>query len=281
MELLKVCIFQQDGIHFLMEAGTLFLRRRDRAVGKVLLDKPFPLGALFIAPIQAEVHGKTHRTTNIMTRDRIMREGIGVVAMVVMAVHIVEKTTHMLTQGIIEDQECVSLRPADCLRLLEQIREPTVIDTVLKPGRFREEAREIGFVSTLDHTAGDVRQAFVVQDDQTCQVILEMLKLAPILKEVPEDICMSSHEGSGRYDRKRHQALPFHIGGGIGPESITARSEMAKHNSRGATQNNPSGVTPDGRSMPLRCAPDRLRSPAGASRSESSAQSSGAASMPG
>src|SRR3989454_10044068 len=167
-----------------------------------------------------------------MTRDGIMREGIGVVAMVVMAVHIVEETPHMLTQGIIEDQEPVSLRTAYLLGLLEEIDEPTVIDAVLEPRRFREEAGQVGFVSTLEHTAGDVRQAFVVQDDQTCQVILEMLKLAPILEEVPEDICMSGHEGSRGHDRKLHQAFPFHVGGGIGPESITRKSEMANHNSR-------------------------------------------------
>src|SRR6266571_4197844 len=137
-----------------------------------------------------------------MTRDGIMREGIGVVAMVVMAVHIVEETPHMLTQGIIEDQEPVSLRTAYLLGLLEEIDEPTVIDAVLEPRRFREEAGEVGFVSTLEHTAGDVRQAFVVQDDQTCQVILEMLKLAPILEEVPEDICMSGHQ-------KRREAPAF------------------------------------------------------------------------
>src|SRR3989442_10241185 len=59
-----------------------------------------------------------------------------------------------------------------------------------------------------------------------------MLKLAPILEEVPEDICMSGHEGSRGHDRKLHQALPFHVGGGIGPESITRKSEMANHNSR-------------------------------------------------
>ena len=57
-----------------------------------------------------------------------------------------------------------------------------------------------------------LREAFVVQDDQTCQVILEMVKLAPILKEISEDIRMSGHEGSGGHDRKLHQALPFHGG---------------------------------------------------------------------
>ena len=47
------------------------------------------------------------------------------------------------------------------------------------------------------------------QDDQACQVMLEMVKLAPMLEEVPEDLCMSGHEGSGGHDRKLHQALPL------------------------------------------------------------------------
>ena len=72
----------------------------------------------------------------------------------------------MLTQGVIEDQQRVSLRTAHLLGLLEQIRNTTVVDAVLKPRRFGEEAGEVGFVSTLEHTAGDVRQAFVVQGDQ-------------------------------------------------------------------------------------------------------------------
>ena len=57
-----------------------------------------------------------------------------------------------------------------------------------------------------------------------------MVKLAPILKEVPEDIGMSDHEGSGSHDRQLHQALPFHGGSRIGPESIILKSEMANHN---------------------------------------------------
>jgi hypothetical protein len=44
---------------------------------------------------------------------------------------------------------------------------------------------------------------------------------------------MSSHEGSGGHDRKLHQALPFRVEDGIGPESITLKSAMAKHNRRG------------------------------------------------
>jgi hypothetical protein len=143
-----------------------------------------------------------------------MREGIGVVAMVVMAVHIVEETPHMLTQGIIEDQEPVSLRTAYLLGLLEEIDEPTVIDAVLEPRRFREEAGQVGFVRTLKHTAGDVRQTFVVQDDQTSQVMLEMAKLAPILKEIAKDIRVGSHDGRRSYDGKLHKMFALSPKGG-------------------------------------------------------------------
>ena len=76
--------------------------------------------------------------------------------------HIVEETPHMLTQGIIEDQEPVSLRTAYLLGLLEEIDEPPVIDAVLEPGRLREEAGEIGFVRTLESTAAHIGQAFVI-----------------------------------------------------------------------------------------------------------------------
>ena len=67
-----------------------------------------------------------------------------------------------------------------------------------------------------------------------------MLKLAPILEEVPEDIGMSGHEGRGGHDRQLHQALPFHVGGGIGPESITLKPQRAKHN-RGVFRRCPVG----------------------------------------
>src|SRR2546426_7070844 len=81
---------------------------------------------------------------------------------VVMTVYIVEQTAYMLAQGVIENQHRVGLGTTDCLRLLEQIPEPTVVDALLEPGRLREEAGQIGFVSTLKHTPGDVRQTFVV-----------------------------------------------------------------------------------------------------------------------
>jgi hypothetical protein len=85
-----------------------------------------------------------------------------------MAIDIVEQAPHVLAQRVIKNQERVSFRTADCLRLLEQILDTTIIDAVLEPRRFGEEAGEVGFVSTLQHTAGDVGQTFVVQDDQPC-----------------------------------------------------------------------------------------------------------------
>src|SRR5207245_3800738 len=96
-----------------------------------------PASERFVAPVHPEVHGKTDRATDIMTRDGIVREGIGGVAMVIVVVHIVEQTADMLAQGVIKDQGRVSLRPAYCLRLLEQIGEPTVIDV-------RSEERRVG-----------------------------------------------------------------------------------------------------------------------------------------
>ena len=90
MELLKVRILQQHGINFFMEACPLLLRGGDGPARKMFLYKGFPVGELFIAPIQPEVDGKTHRPTDIMTRDRIVRERVGVIAVVVMAVDIVK-----------------------------------------------------------------------------------------------------------------------------------------------------------------------------------------------
>jgi hypothetical protein len=145
-----------------MESGAFLLLGRDRTVGEVFVDKLFPAGEFFIAAIQPEIHRKTYGTTDIMTRDRIVCEGIRVVTMVVMTVHIVEETPHMFTQGIIEDQEPVCLRTAYLLGLLEQILDATVIDTVLEPRCFGEEARQVGFVSALQYAASNVSEAFII-----------------------------------------------------------------------------------------------------------------------
>jgi hypothetical protein len=77
----------------------------------------------------------------------------------------------------------------------------------LKPGRFREEAGQVGFVGALQDTAADVGQTLVIQDNQACQVMLEMAKLAPIFKEIPKDIRVGGHHGSRSHDGKLHETF--------------------------------------------------------------------------
>jgi hypothetical protein len=55
----------------------------------------------------------------------------------------------MLAQGVIEDQDRVSLRTASRLRLLKQILKATIIHAVWEPGRLGEEAGQVGFVGAL------------------------------------------------------------------------------------------------------------------------------------
>src|SRR5206468_3979655 len=169
-----------------MKARPFLPCRWDGTVRKMFLDELFPAGALFITPIQPKVDGKAYGTTHVGAGHRIVREGIRTIAMIIMAIDIVKQTARMLAQRVIKNQERVRFRTAHRFRLLEQILDAPIIDAVLEPRRFGEKAGEIGFVRTLQHAAGNVGQAFVVEDDQAGQVILEMVKLAPILKEIPK-----------------------------------------------------------------------------------------------
>jgi hypothetical protein len=87
---LKVRVFYQEGIDCLLEARPVLACGRDRTVRGMLVDERFPANALFIAPIQAESHGKTARATYLMTGARIVRERIRLLAMIIMAIDIVE-----------------------------------------------------------------------------------------------------------------------------------------------------------------------------------------------
>jgi hypothetical protein len=187
-----------------MEAGSFFLFGRDGAVGDMLMDARRPAGPFFLAPIQTERHRKTDGATDILTGARMVREGRGVVAMMIRAVHRVKQTADMCAQGVIEDQGRVSLRHTDLLRLWEERRDPPVLDLLLEPRRLGEEPGQVGFVSALQDTARDMGQAFVVEDDQACQVGLKMAKRAPILQEISQNIRGGGPEGSGRYDGKLH-----------------------------------------------------------------------------
>src|SRR6184192_3143074 len=85
-----------------MEARPVLFLCRNDTVGEVFMDELFPAGALFIASIQPEIDGKAYRTTEVMAGHRIVGQRIGVVAVVVMSVHVVKETAHMLAQGVIE-----------------------------------------------------------------------------------------------------------------------------------------------------------------------------------
>jgi len=207
VQLLNVQVFSHDGVYFFMESGAFFLRGRDGTVGKVLMDGLLPAGQFFIAPRQTEIHRKTDGATDIMTGDRIVREGIRGVAMIRMAVHIVKQTADMFAQGVIEDQCRVSLRHTDLLRLLVEIRDPPVIDLLLEQRRLGEEPGQVRFVSALQHTARDIGSTFIVQNYQACQIVLKMAKLAPILKEIAKNVRVGGHDGSGLYNGKLHETF--------------------------------------------------------------------------
>jgi hypothetical protein len=93
------------------------------------------------------------------------------------------------------------------LRLLEQICDATLMDAVWEPRRCGEEAGEIGFLSTFQHATGDVGETCVVQDAQTSQGMLAMLKLAPMLKELAKDRRMGGHDGSWGYNGKLQETF--------------------------------------------------------------------------
>ena len=204
-ELLPGCSCQHNGSHFCMESCPFRLGWWDGTVGEVLVGTGFPRRALFVAPRPSESHGTTHRPTDVRTRDRMVRERLGVLARVGMPIPIVEETAYLRAHGGIEDQERVRLRTAHRLRLLEQRREPPVIAPVLEPGRFREEAGQGGFVGALPYPAAAVGPTCVVQDNQACQGMLEMAKRAPIFKELPTDSRVGGHHGSRSHDGKLHQ----------------------------------------------------------------------------
>jgi mRNA interferase MazF len=201
----KVRVASQEGIDSFLEVRPFPAFGRDGTVRKMLVHERFPARARFIAPRQAEVHGKTDRPTAIMPGDGMVRERIRLFAMMVMVIDIVEQTASMRAQRSIKHQERVRLRTADCLRLLEQRRDATLIDAVLEPRRVREAAGEVGCVRPLQHTAGEVGQTCIGQDDEPCQGMLARVKLAPMLKEIAQDVGVGGHDGSRSHDGTLHE----------------------------------------------------------------------------
>jgi len=68
-----------------------------------------------------------------MTGNRIMRQRVGVIAMIVMMVDVLEQTPDMFAQSVIQDQCRLVFRQPHAFRLSKHIRHPTVINLLLKP----------------------------------------------------------------------------------------------------------------------------------------------------
>jgi hypothetical protein len=65
-------------------------------------------------------------------------------------------------------------------------------------------AGEVGFVGTIEAAAGDISQALVGQHDETGQIVLEMPKLALVLKQVSENPGTVCDHGSRSDNRQFH-----------------------------------------------------------------------------
>ena len=144
MELVMPCsklgILEQHRVDLLMQTIPRLFLARDLHVRNMLGHRGFPLGQFLIAAIQAQAQGKAHGPTDIQAGDRVMGQGIGAIAVVVVPVHVVEETAHMFTQGIVNrDDRLASALARGCGRLPPE-PDAASLDCGLPPGRRRAEA---------------------------------------------------------------------------------------------------------------------------------------------
>jgi hypothetical protein len=70
---------------------------------------------------------------------------------------------------------------------------PLLVYLLFSPGRFREEATDVGFIGTFQKAAGYVGHTLVLQDDQPGQVISEMVELPTISETTLKFIAVFQH----------------------------------------------------------------------------------------
>ena len=102
-----------------------------------------------------------------MTGDRIIRQRIGVVTVIVMMVDVLEQTANVFAQRVIQNERRALFCQPDRLRLLQHLPHPTVIDLFLLPAIGGEISREVGLIGTLQHTARNIGHALVRQYHQS------------------------------------------------------------------------------------------------------------------
>jgi hypothetical protein len=96
----------------------LFLGR-DPEIRKVFGPCGFPQGSCFTAAIGLQIPGAEDWVTDREASHRIVGRGIPPIAVVIVAVHVVQETPHMFAQGSVDDEERLTSASAMACRLLE------------------------------------------------------------------------------------------------------------------------------------------------------------------
>jgi hypothetical protein len=170
---------------------------RDRQRRNVPGHSRFPLGQFFIPTIEAQAQGETHWPTDMEAGDRLMGQGIGAIAVIIVAVHIVKETANEFTQGTIDCDHRVAAALAMGGGLLEHEPDASAIDCVPSPRRLRKNTRAVRFVCAVEDAPRNMGHALVGQHDEPREIMLEMPQLAVVLKQVPDAAAWSLTTGAG------------------------------------------------------------------------------------
>jgi site-specific DNA recombinase len=157
----KLGILEQHGVDLLMQAIPPLGVCRDLQIGKMLRHTRGPLGQFLVAAIEAQAQREAHRTTDRQAGDRVMGQGIGTIAMVVVTVHVIKEAPDVFAQGIINDHQRLASSTTMGRGVLEHEADAAAIDRVLPPGSLREKAREVRFVGAVEDAASDIGHALM------------------------------------------------------------------------------------------------------------------------
>ena len=98
--------------------------------------------------------------------------------------------------------------PAMRRGVLEHEADAAALDRLFPPRGLREHAGEIGCVGALENAPRDMGQALVGQHDQPRQIVLNMPKLALLVKQVAKNHRVLSDDGSRGHYRPFHDTPP-------------------------------------------------------------------------
>jgi len=208
MPRLKLGVLEPRRIDRLLQALPRLGIRRDRQGRKVRGHHRFPLGQFFLPTIEAQAHRATHRPPDMEAGHRVMGQGLGASAVLVVAIHLVKETANVFTQGLINRDKRVAAALAMGGGLLEQEADAAAIDRGLPPRRLRKTTREIRLVGAVEDAPRDMGQALVGQHAEPRAIMLEMPKLTRVLTQVPKHRRMVAHHWRRRHDRPFQHTPP-------------------------------------------------------------------------